>query len=43
MGYYHLLRDHNAAQHVWALMGLAAHMAENVGCFDFDKNDLDLI
>ncbi|KIJ46068.1 hypothetical protein M422DRAFT_29455 [Sphaerobolus stellatus SS14] len=31
MAYYHILRDQNAAQDVWAMMGLVAHMAENIG------------
>ncbi|KIJ46064.1 hypothetical protein M422DRAFT_46357 [Sphaerobolus stellatus SS14] len=31
MAYYHILHDQNAAQHVWAMMGLVAHMAENIG------------
>lgn len=29
MAYYHILRDKNAPQHCWALMGLASHMAQN--------------
>ncbi|KIJ54545.1 hypothetical protein M422DRAFT_24494 [Sphaerobolus stellatus SS14] len=31
MAYYHILRDKNAPQHCWALMGLASHMAQNIG------------
>ncbi|KIJ46070.1 hypothetical protein M422DRAFT_250500 [Sphaerobolus stellatus SS14] len=31
MAYYHILRDQNAPQHVWGMIGLMAHMAENIG------------
>lgn len=30
MAYYHLLSDKNGPQHCWAMIGLAAHMAQNV-------------
>ncbi|KAF8506318.1 fungal-specific transcription factor domain-containing protein [Gautieria morchelliformis] len=31
MAYYHLLRDKNGSQNCWAMLGLASHMAQNIG------------
>ncbi|KAF8577043.1 hypothetical protein K439DRAFT_1622389 [Ramaria rubella] len=31
MAYYHLLCDKNGSQNCWAMLGLASHMAQNIG------------